>query len=54
MVVMLCKSKDLKKEHLASVRHALVGAAPLSPEVVKQFLQLLPPNVSMGQGGPPD
>lgn len=28
----------------------MVGAAPLSTEVAKQFVKLLPPNASMGQG----
>jgi 4-coumarate--CoA ligase len=50
MVVMFCKDRNLKKKDLATVRYVMVGAAPLSPEVVKQFIKILPHGVTISQG----
>lgn len=50
MVVLFCKDRDLKKNELASIRYVMVGAAPLAPEVIKQFIKLLSPSAVVGQG----
>ena len=50
MVVLFCKDKGLKRKELSTVRYVMVGAAPLAPEVIKQFIKLLPSNAVVGQG----
>jgi 4-coumarate--CoA ligase len=50
MVVMFCKDQNLRKKDLATVRYVMVGAAPLSPELVKQFIKILPHGVTISQG----
>ncbi|KAG8834677.1 hypothetical protein FRC17_007762 [Serendipita sp. 399] len=50
VVVLLSKYQGLKKRDLASVRYVMVGAAPLSPEVARQFVKVLPPEAAVGQG----
>lgn len=50
VVVLLSKHQGLKKSDLASVRYVMVGAAPLSPEVARQFVKVLPADAAVGQG----
>jgi 4-coumarate--CoA ligase len=50
MVVMFCKDRNLKKKDLATVRYVVVGAAPLSPEVITQFIKILRHDVTISQG----
>ncbi|PVF97766.1 acetyl-CoA synthetase-like protein [Serendipita vermifera] len=50
VVVLFCKDQTLKRKDLAKIRYAMVGAAPLSPEVARQFVKVLPPSAVVGQG----
>ena len=50
VVVLLSKHQGLKKGELASIRYVMVGAAPLSPEVARQFVKILPKDAAVGQG----
>lgn len=50
MVVLFSKDRELKKKDLATVRYVMIGAAPLSPELVKQFVKILPHGVTISQG----
>jgi len=49
MVVMFCKHPAVKQFNLSSVRSILVGAAPLSGELTRQLVNILP-EVSIFQG----
>ena len=48
MVVLLCKHPAVKKYDLSSVRQLMSGAAPLSGELTRQLIQLMP-NCWIGQ-----
>ncbi|KAG8784124.1 hypothetical protein FRC16_002239, partial [Serendipita sp. 398] len=50
VVVLFSKCQNLKKSDLATVRYVMVGAAPLSPEVARQFVKILPREAAVGQG----
>ncbi|KAG8830426.1 hypothetical protein FRC18_008125 [Serendipita sp. 400] len=52
VVVLFSKCQNLKKSDLATVRYVMVGAAPLSPEVARQFVKILPREAAVGQVAP--
>ena len=46
----ISKSPDVKKYDLSSVDFFMVGAAPVSAELIDQLVRVLPKNCRIGQG----